>query len=205
MIITADILKAIAPGSKKSNYKLLPDLANYMNVWLPKYGIDTKAEICHFLAQTAHESDSFNTLEEYASGKAYEGRKDLGNTNPGDGVKFKGKGLIETTGRLNYRALTIAYNKHNTSHLDFEANPELLKDENLAVWSACEFWNSRAINDIANMPDSATLPFKKRIEEDKYIIVQIEPIEYITRRVNGGTLGLDQRKKFYERAKLIIS
>lgn len=78
MIITTDILKAIAPGSKKTNYKLLPDLAHWMNVWLPKYDIDTNAELCHFLSQTAHESDSFNTLEEYASGKAYEGRKDLG-------------------------------------------------------------------------------------------------------------------------------
>lgn len=197
MIITADILKEIAPGSKKTNYKLLPDLAHWMNVWLPKYEIDTKAEICHFIAQTAHESDSYNTLEEYASGKAYEGRKDLGNIHPGDGVKYKGKGLIETTGRLNYRALTISYNKLNSSHLDFEEHPELLKDENLAVWSACEYWISRSLNDVANMPDITTIYVKK-------MNWHLTPIEYITWRVNGGQNGIEQRIKFYERAKQII-
>lgn len=197
MIITTDILKAIAPRSKKTNYKLLPELANWMNVWFPKYDIDTNAELCHFLSQTAHESDSFNTLEEYASGKAYEGRKDLGNINIGDGVKFKGKGLIETTGRLNYRALTIAYNKLNSSHLDFESNPELLKDENLAVWSACEFWESRSLNDIANMSDSTEILSKK-------VKRMLSPLEYITLRINGGFRGYEERLKFYEQAKSII-
>lgn len=198
MTITVDILKAIAPGSKKSNYKLLPELADKMNIWFPIYDIDTKAEICHFLAQTAEESDSFNTLEEYASGKAYEGRKDLGNVNPGDGVKFKGKGLIETTGRINYRALTIVYNKINTSHLDFEEHPELLKDENLAVWSACEFWSSRNLNDIANLDDVQRFP-SKRLKRN------VSPIEYITLIVNGGQNGIEERIKFYEKAKAAIS
>jgi putative chitinase len=197
MEITVDILKHIAPGGKETNFKLFPELVEYMNIWLPKYGIDTKGEICHFLAQTAHESNSFNTLEEYASGKAYEGRKDLGNINPGDGVKFKGKGLIETTGRFNYRGLTIAYNKINTSHLDFEEHPELLKDANLAVWSACDFWDSRNLNDIANLDDNERLP-SKRLKRN------VSPIEYITLIINGGQMGLDQRIKFYERAKEII-
>lgn len=197
MTITADILKAIAPGSKKTNYKLLPELAHWMNEWFPKYHIDTKAEICHFIAQTAHESDSYNTLEEYASGKAYEGRKDLGNIYPGDGVKYKGKGLIETTGRLNYRALTISYNKLNSSHLDFEEHPELLKDENLAVWSACEYWDSRSLNDIANMPDETKI-WSKRLQYN------LSPLEYITLRVNGGQNGIKERINFYYKCKKII-
>ena len=197
MIITVDILKAIAPGSKKTNYKLLPELSYWMTEWLPKYEIDTKSEVCHYLSQTAHESDSFNTLEEYASGKAYEGRHDLGNIYPGDGVKFKGKGLLETTGRLNYRALTIVYSKYNTSSLDFEANPQLLKDENIAVWSACEFWESRSLNAFANMPDDATI-WSKRLNRN------LSPIEYITLRINGGQNGIIERKKFYERAKGVI-
>ncbi len=199
MIITVDILKAIAPASKKSAYKYLEGLSAAMNIWLPKYGIDTTGEVCHFLAQTAHESDSFNTLEEYASGKDYEGRTDLGNIKPGDGVKFKGRGIIQTTGRLNYRALTISYNKINTSHLDFEKKPELLKDENLATWSACEYWASRNLNTFASMPDTTLVPYKKSGK-----IIQVSPVEYISRKVNGGVRGLNERIKFYERAKQIL-
>jgi len=197
MIITVDLLKQIAPGSKKSNYKLLPALAEHMNEWFPLFEIDTKGELCHYLSQTAHESDSFNTLEEYASGKSYEGRKDLGNINPGDGVKFKGKGLIETTGRINYRALTIEYNKHNTPHLDFEEHPELLKDEKLSVWSACVFWSSRDLNTIANMSD-ATKIWSKKLNRN------LTPFEYITWRVNGGFNGLNERLLFYKRCIDVI-
>lgn len=59
-----------------------------------RFGIVTALEKAHFLAQVAHESDGFNTATEYATGAAYEGRKDLGNTQLGDGKRFKGRGLI---------------------------------------------------------------------------------------------------------------
>lgn len=94
MEITRDILKQIAPGSKKTNYKYLSGLSLWMNHWFPKFEIDTRGELCHILAQLAHESDSFNALEEYASGQAYEGRLDLGNSTKGDGIKFKGRGPL---------------------------------------------------------------------------------------------------------------
>ena len=65
-------------------------------------GIDTPLRLCHFMAQLAHESAHFGVTREFASGAAYEGRTDLGNTQPGDGKRYRGRGLIQTTGRANY-------------------------------------------------------------------------------------------------------
>jgi putative chitinase len=195
LIITVDILKEIAPGGKETNFKLFPELVNWMNHYFPIYGIDQNGEYCHFLCQAAHETNSFNTLEEYASGKAYEGRKDLGNIYPGDGVKFKGKGIFQITGRNNYRSLTVEWRKENEdSAIDFEEMPVILKQPQYAVWSALMFWRDHDFNSIANMPDSAQIP-SKRLNRS------LSPLEYITCRVNGGFNGFDQRKIFYERCK----
>lgn len=193
IIITADILKKIAPGSRAHKYVLLNPLADYMNHWFPVFEIDTKEEVRHFLSQAAHETDSFNTLVEYASGKAYEGRKDLGNINPGDGVKYKGRGIFQTTGLLNYCRLD-ALDKHPVS---FELNPELLAQPYYAVWSACVFWNDRHLSDIAMQPDD-------RMFYSKLLKRELTPIEYITLRINGRQNGIEQRKTFYERSKIAL-
>lgn len=201
MLITVDILKAIAPRSKKSNYKHLPGLALWMNRWFPEFNIDTKGEVCHMLAQLAHESDSFNALEEYATGRAYEGRLDLGNRVKGDGIKFKGRGPLQVTGRLNYSLMGV---KAGTP-LKFINKPELLATPEWGVWSACIFWTERGLLDVSNMPDSARIPMKiKDKNSGKYDIVMLEPIVFISRKVNGGVNGLSERIKFYERAKTII-
>jgi putative chitinase len=194
MTITVDILKALAPGSKKSNYKNLFGLSLWMNNWFPKFEIDTKGELCHILAQLAHESDSFNAMEEYASGRAYEGRIDLGNSKKGDGIKFKGRGPIQVTGRVNYSLMGVRAG----APMKFLYNPELLATPEWGIWSACIFWTDRGLLDISNMPDTAEI-WSKKLNKN------LSPLEYITWRVNGGFNGLDLRKLFYERAKSIIT
>lgn len=195
MIITFDQLKKISPGCKKKNENRLKEIAHWMNEWFPDFEIDTAQEIRHFIAQVAHESDSFNALEEYASGAAYEGRKDLGNIEPGDGVRYKGRGILQVTGKSNY----IRMGQRAGDSRQFVRQPELLAEPNWAVWSACCFWADRNLNLFSNMPDSNKIPYKRN-----GIILSLLPIEYISRVVNGGVNGLQERIKFYERAKNII-
>jgi len=195
MVITSDILKQIAPASKRTGFILLEPLATWMNYWLPAAEIDTPSELCHFLAQAAHETDSFNSLIEYASGSAYEGRKDLGNVNPGDGVKYKGRGIFQTTGLSNYVRLDGVLNEFGIS---FENNPALLADPKWAVWSACVFWNDRHLSDIANMPDGTPI-WVKRLDEN------LTPFQYITWRINGSIKTVPDRVVFYKRAKGIFA
>lgn len=193
MTITADILKTIAPACKKVNEPRLIEIADKLNEWFPAFEIDTVQEIRHFIAQVAHESDSFNALAEYASGQLYEGRKDLGNTLPGDGVRFKGRGLIQVTGRSIY----IELGKKAGNSAKFIEQPSLLETPYWATWSACVYWDSRDLNTFANMIDETEIPVKR-------LNKSLSPLEYITWRINGGVNGLDQRKRFYQRAKAHI-
>lgn len=194
MILTIDILKQIAPGGKKTKFKLFPELVDSMNEWFPQFGIDTAPELQHFIAQLAHESDSFNTLEEYASGKAYEGRHDLGNVVKGDGVRFKGRGPLQVTGRSNYERMGQRIGQPNL----FVSSPELLATPKYGIWSACIFWEDRDLNTFANMPDASKIWVKK-------LNRNMTPIDYITYRVNGGQNGILSRKQFYDRCKLMIN
>lgn len=201
MIITADILMSIAPGSKKTNYKHLSGLALWMNYWFPAFKIDSNSELCHFIAQAAHETDSFNALEEYASGDAYDTRTDLGNTaaKDGDGRRLKGRGIYMLTGALNYKKATLDWNEDFPENkIDFFVNPELVAEPKYAVWTACHYWSQKGLDTFANMGDNNRI-WVNRLNRYVY------PIEYITLRINGGFNGFKERKGFYERAKSIIN
>ena len=191
-IIKPEQLVAIAGKSAV----LITSLAEWMNKICPTYEIDTPQEYAHFLAQACHETDHFKTLREYASGKAYEGRADLGNKQPGDGVKYKGRGIFQTTGRSNYLQLGII-----KGHRDLFINkPELLEQPEYAVWSACEYWKTRGLNDVANHADTDIL--KKKYKKK---IIEVSPVEFISITINGGYIGMDDRKKYYSIAKTVLT
>lgn len=174
---------------------LMEPLAEWINKLCPQYEIDQRWEYAHFLAQACHETDHFRTLREYASGAAYEGRLDLGNTQPGDGRRFRGRGIFQTTGRANYRQLGVARGKPRL----FVDNPELLEQPEYAVWSACEYWQQRRLNDIANQRD------EDRIRKKYHgLILNLTPIEYISYVINGGANGLNERKTFYAQARKVL-
>ena len=146
---------------------------------LPKealvHEITTPLRLAHFIAQIAHESDAFNTVTEYASGRAYEDRADLGNTRPGDGVRFKGRGLIQLTGRANYQKFG------KISGLALEENPTLAADLFNVTRLAALFWADRKLNAKADKDDLAG----------------------ITKAINGGKNGLESRRLYLIRAKKI--
>lgn len=189
-MITTDQLKAIAPSIKPGGLQLYTDL---LNLYMPKYDITTPARIAPFLANLAHECASFNHMREIASGAAYEGRADLGNTQPGDGRRFPGRGGIQITGRGMYEWCSKALYKD----LRLINNPELLERPPAAIESACWFWKVvKGLNAIADQPDSYTHVFKGNT---------YDRFEWICFKINGGTNGMQERKAFYERAKAIIS
>ena len=124
------------------------------------------SEARQFMAQCSHECDNFNTMEEYASGAAYEGRSDLGNTQPGDGRRYKGRGYIQLTGRANYIDVGRAIGENLVD------NPDRAKEPRVAAKVALHFWKTRVRRRVSNFCDTYA----------------------VTRVINGGTNGLSDRK-----------
>jgi putative chitinase len=146
---------------------------------LVTYKINTPLRAAHFFAQVGHESLSFIYTQELASGSAYEGRKDLGNTKVGDGVRFKGRGLIQLTGRANYES----YGKYASLDLLTKGNENVIATTpknalDVSLW----FWDKRKLNTHADKDD----------------------LRAITRRVNGGYNGLPDRQDYLDRAKFFL-
>lgn len=145
-MITSNHLAKIFPGTSKAQRdRFLPAL----NKFLPLYGIDSFKRVCAFLATGGVETDYLRTTTEYASGAAYERREDLGNTQKGDGRKFKGRGFFQTTGRYNFGRVNERLGKK--LGINFLAFPERLSEIEVAIESACIFWQE---NDLEKYADN---------------------------------------------------
>jgi putative chitinase len=179
--LNADILRQVAPrvggqkGAKQAT--IIQEVGAVLAETLAKFQIDDELRVAHFLAQTCHESDSYCTTVEYASGQAYEGRADLGNTMAGDGVRYKGRGLIQLTGRANYKQYG------DLLQLDLVGDPDLASQPATSLVVACEYWQQHKLNALADQDD----------------------IETITRRINGGLNGLPDRRACLQRAKAALA
>lgn len=140
-----------------------------LNDAMTEFSIGTSRRVSAFLAQVAHESGQLRYTCELADGRAYEGRADLGNTSLGDGPRYKGHGLIQITGKANHKACGEALG------LDLLTSPELLEQPLAAARSAGWFWKLKGLNELA--------------DADKFWA--------ISKRINGGTNGLDDRIHFW--------
>ena len=129
--------------------------------------------MAHYLAQIAHESGELRYTKELASGRAYEGRKDLGNTQQGDGVKYKGRGLIQITGRANYQKYA------NYCGFDVVGSPELLERPFGAAKSSMWVFDTFGCNELADKDN----------------------LKAIRKKINGGYKGLVACEKYLKRAK----
>jgi putative chitinase len=179
--VDAQTLFEIAPrfsgAAAERQREIVTAVGEVLAPTLEAYGIDTRLRIAHFLAQTCHESAGFRTTQEFASGEAYEGRADLGNTRRGDGRRYKGRGLLQLTGRANYREFGQALG------VDLENDPEAAAEPVLSLKIACEFWKRRGINAHADRDD----------------------VIAVTRVINGGINGLDDRRKLTAKAKAALA
>lgn len=152
-MITNELLERLCPttGLNPRKYNLVAkrdELVSALNDICPKYGIDNHKRISAALSCWGVETDYFRTTEEYASGGDYEGRRDLGNTQKGDGKRFKGRGVTQTTGRYNYGKLNDAIGAK--LGIDFLTTPERLDEIPIAVESACIFWQMHDLNQYAD-------------------------------------------------------
>ena len=179
--VDAQTLREIAPHFRGANGErqnaIIAAVGEVLAATLDSYAINTRLRIAHFLAQTCHESAGFRTTEEFASGENYEGRRDLGNIHPGDGVRYKGRGLLQLTGRANYQTFG------GQLGVDLEGHPERAGEPVLSLRIACEFWKENNLNKHCDADDIVAL----------------------TRRINGGVNGLEDRRNLTAKAKTAVA
>lgn len=172
LIARDDIFKLYGVKDEGRNAVLVDLMIRYM----PQVRITNIARVASYLAQIGHESGRLRYLEEIASGKAYEGREDLGNVRPGDGVRFKGRGLIQVTGRYNYQRCG------EWLGIDLIANPGMLAEPEWAVRSSLWYWDVHDLNSYADRDD----------------------LRGQTRVINGGYNGYEDRRRLYVEALMYM-
>jgi len=174
-VSTAQLRKIMPNLSAEKAEKYIKPL----NSGMREAHINNCPRISAFLAQLAHESGQLIYWEELASGKAYEGRKDLGNIHPGDGVRYKGRGPIQLTGRSNYRAAGKALG------LPLEDNPKMVSQTDVGFRTSLWYWNSRGLSTYADQNSQGSF-------------------DIITKKINGGFNGKADRDMFWRRAKNVL-
>ena len=181
MKVTREQILAIMPNAKDKVDVFLP----YINDYAEVFHIDTPKRMAHFLAQIAHESGELrytkelgnkNDFRKYDVGRL---KNMLGNLKDGDGYKYRGRGLIQITGRANYQA----YQNSKYCTGDIMEHPELLEEPLGATKSAMWWWWKHDLNKLA--------------DSDCFVA--------ITKTINGGTNGLALRRKFLTRAKKVFN
>ena len=177
MSITRQQLLQILPNAGPVAGVFVP----LLNTAMVRYQIIGQKRIAAFIAQIGHESGQFKYVKEIwgptAAQARYEGRKDLGNTVAGDGSKYRGRGLIQITGRANYMACGEGLG------LDLIKQPELLEKPQHACMSAAWFWATKGLNTLADA----------------------DQFDKITRRINGGQNGAADRQALYARALKVLA
>lgn len=166
----------------------------YLNKYMEKYEINTPNRILAFLSQVGTESGSLKYTQEIASGSAYEGRKDLGNIYSGDGVRFKGRGLIQLTGRANYEKMSKKVGK------DLISNPELVEQPELAVEVSTIFWRDKIRNGLNLNQWADKFNLKQPISSNSNWDVHTN----ITKAINGGTNGINDRANRLEQGMELV-
>src|SRR5687767_2710505 len=183
-MLTSEQLTSIMPGlSEKRRRELFP----FLQAAMSEFGIEAPARAAAFLAQVAHESGQFRFMEELwgptDAQRRYEPPSrlatDLGNTEPGDGRRFKGRGPIQITGRANYRRFGGLLN------VDLVSEPARAAVPDVAFRIAGLFWSRSGLNELADRATS-------------------DAFRQITKRINGGFNGLADRQKFYEVACTVL-
>lgn len=167
------VLRAAAPNGKDW---IILGLADNMPMLIERFEINNINRQAHFIGQCCHESDYLRTTEEYASGAAYNGRKDLGNTQPGDGPRFKGRGLIQLTGRFNYTKCGEGLG------VDLLSDPTIVARFPLAATVSGWFWHTNKISHHADKNDH----------------------RMVTKIINGGYTHLDRRIAATESSRKVL-
>ncbi len=173
MTISLAQLRAIYKEGEEDNLK---KFLEPLNQTCERYRINNPTRLRYFLSQVGHESGQLRYTQEISSGLAYERRVDLGNTQPGDGVRYKGRGLIQITGRSNYILCGMALD------LPLLETPTLLEQPLNAALSAGWYWDNKNLNALCDM----------------------NLFEQVTRRINGGLNGQADRMKLLGRAMDVI-